>query len=629
MSNPWLILGTLAFWVSFGMNLLMSQNLGGSLVAGMTALGTAFATAAVVNRYHNRSSESRLAGLKHQLRQLQRQYQLEEEALWELVAEKERVGTSLNGLQMQLRQYQLAGAGGPMARPMLSWDLSAEAEEAIADLPYGRAIAPGGAGSYDPVDGGYGQADGVMASPQAQAIAQAQHWQTELAQLQAQVSDHRYLREQLILEMQQLGQKHEQLEVQAIALRQEVAELERCRQEGDQYLAYLESKRQEIETGTNPLQKALQQLQNQVDASRAELQTLEQRIAATRQEKVLLERELANTKQHQKRVTILQETVHELTQQRITLEQAIATCKQQHADQQTALDQAIAAQTQAQADLHTIQEQVRSLGQQKTELEQHLSPLQEQQEHLARVQTVLQELDQQVSDRRQEKEQLELYLAQLMAAPLMADPLMAAPPMPDSQPGAVDPELPEPPTTAAPETSELFELPDLQPTRPKPAKVGKAKPSQPSAIAPSGPAKPSSESALTATNGAAKASLKSRPQPTLTIPVAADDGAEPARPAANGLPDLWTDLMVQLPDYELQALQTIANRKNVLQTLGQLAQDNFVSVDELLELINQRALQTVGEAIIHAPSGFNPPSIVRSQTRLVQRLIETYEYLTQ
>lgn len=590
MSNPWLILGTLAFFASFGINLLMSQDLGGSLIAGATALGTAFITAAVVNRYHNRSSESRLAGLKYQIRQLQRQYQEEEAAILALEAERERIGASLNGMQMQVRQYQLAGAGGLGGRPILSWDLSAEADDAIEMVPQGRAIAPG----YGMAPGAY---DGEVAYSRAEAViapTQGQQLQLELAQLHTQVEDYRYLREQLLQELRQLNQQQDHLEAGAIALRQEVAELEQCRQEGEQYVAYIESKRQELETGTNPLQKALKQLQSQVDASRAELQTLEQRITATRQEKVLLERELANAKQQQKQVSALQATVQELIQQRTELEQAIAAGQQQHTAQQTALDQAIAAQAQAQAELHSTQAEVRSLSEQKIALEHQLTHLQEQQEQLGRVQTVLQELDQQVRDRQREKEELEQQLA-----PKAADPVDTPAAAPPAEPLAA---------------------------APKPPKPGKTKPSKHKhrAIAPAAPAAP--EPATLAPYASPKPGLKTRPQTTLTVTL---EEATAPEPPAHGLPDVWTDLMVQLPDCELQALQAIATRKNVLQALGQLAQENFVSVEELVDLINQRAVQTVGETIIHAPSGFDPPSIVRSQTRMVQRLIETYEFLTQ
>lgn len=565
MLNPWLILGTVAFIASFGISLLMTSDLGGALIAGASALATGLATAATVNWYHNRSSESRMAALKHQIRLLQRRRAEEQQAVLEISAEKERVIQSLNSMQEDLRQRQLPGSN-PYARPALSWDLSSQPLESPQ-----VAIAEG----YSDLQPEFHPASlnqFVMeaAATKQKITASLNHLQSELSQLNSQVSDQRQVREHLLQEITQLNQQQQGLTQTAKELTQDIEELERCRAELDQYVVYVETKKQELEAGANPLQKALKQLQGQVTALQEELRSLEAQVTTKRQEKAALERELSNSKQNQFQAKPLHDSIQKLESQKSQLEREVASLKQQ------------------QEQSKTLQAELKQLDTQKLQLERDLASLKQQQSQLKASQDSLQKLEKQVGDRRREKESLEKQIAQLQAQKT-ALRNQSNVPQPDAQ----------------------LEL--------------------------------QTEVVASAQNGKSKPALQRpvmRPQPQLQEDEEdegdEEDGdeweeEEEADEAASEqeLSELWTEFMLQLPEYELQALKAIAHEGNPTRVLNRIAEDNFTTTEEMLASINQLAEEMVGETVINTRAGFAPPAIARDHQRTIKKVIETYEYLSE
>ncbi len=532
MLNPWLLLGSVAFAVSFGISLLAGGDLGRSLIVGLTGLGIAYGTAATVNRFHNRSADSRIAGLKSQIRLLQRKRTEEQQAVLELSAEKEQVAQTLNSMQQQLRQQQLPGIA-PIAQKALSWSLGAESAEP------GAAIAERIGTGNDLAEPMVQQFLENAAATKQKIIASLNHLQGELGQLNTQIAEQRQTRDRIAQEIQTLTQQRQNLAASSKTLTAEVEELERCRVEVDQYLSYVETKKQELETGANPLQKALKQLQGQVNALQAELHQLETSVTTQRQEKERLDRELAATTQNKER-----------------------------------LDREIAAIHQSKAQLN---QEILALNQEK---KNRVTPNQPSQANALQVNTLqetLQKLETKISDRRQEKESLERQITQLQA---QKTALRTQPP---------EPGRPNPPRHPAAATM--------------PAASSNGKEHRPP------PAKPT---------------------PARQIPDSlwAELAEEPDQPAQE-LSDLWTDFMVQLSEYEFQALRAIAHESNPLRLLSKLAEDSFTSTDELVDAINQRAEDIVGETVIKPQSNQSPPAIVRDHQRTIKKLIETYEYLTQ
>jgi DNA polymerase III gamma/tau subunit len=181
----------------------------------------------------------------------------------------------------------------------------------------------------------------------------------------------------------------------------------------------------------------------------------------------------------------------------------------------------------------------------------------------------LQKLEKQIRDRRQEKEALERQITQLQA---QKTALRHSPPPPEAQP-------------------------------------------------------PQQQLELASVNGQhpAKAALE---RPTPRPKPQAPEVDEDPRTADQELSDLWTEFMVQLPEYELQALKAIAQDNNPTSVLNRIAEDNFTTLDELIDSINQLAEDIVGEEVIKT-RGSAPPIIMRDHQRMIKKLIETYEYLTE
>ena len=499
MLNPWLLLGSIAFVASFSISLLMNRDLGGAFIAGLTGLATAWGSAATVNWYRNRSSDSRIATLKHQIRTLQQYRATEQQAVLELEAEKERIAQSLNLMQGDLRSRQTET---PSTRGV-SWNLAAtEIVESPTHPPQEGTKA---SGSAKAAENDLRQFLADAAATKQKITASLNNLQTELSQLNTQTAENRSFRDQLVQEINHLSQQKQTLVSTTKRLQSDVTDLEQCRNELDQYVSYVETKKQELETGANPLQKGLKQLQTQIAALQTELQQLETQVSDRRREKD-------------------------------ALDQTIASLKQQN-----------------------------------------------QQAQVAR--TMLEKVDKQLSDRRKEKEALEKQIAQLQAQKTAL------------RTSSIQPDLATTPEDATPK---LNSKKLVAPPKPRPLENGNGVETSPASAISSTP--------------------KSVP---LEAPV-----QEP-EPTADALSDPWTNFMVQLSEYEFQALRAIAQESNPLRTLNVIADESFTSLDELLDSINRQSQDIVGELVINPRSGFAPPAIVREHQKTIKKMIETYEYLTE
>ncbi|PZV18026.1 MAG: hypothetical protein DCF22_02575 [Leptolyngbya sp.] len=500
MLNPWFLLGSIAFVASFSISLLMNHDWGSAIVMGLAGLSIAWGTAATVNWYRNRSTDSRSAALKHQIRTLQHHRVIEQRTLLELEAETERVAQSLALMQGDLRsrRTEMSPDRG------VSWNLMATevVESSIHPPPVGMTVAVPAKGAEAELRQFLAEA----AATKQKITASLNNLQTELNQLNAQTAENRQFRDQLVQEINHLSQQKQTLVANTNRLQADVKDLEQCRDELDQYISYVETKKQELETGANPLQKALKQLQAQVTALQTELQQLETQVS---------------------------DRLHEKT----ALDQTIASLKQQQKNAQVAQD-------------------------------------------------LLQKVENQLSDRRPEKEALGKQIIQLQTQ------------------------------KTALQTS------SAQPDRfiPKDASTKNTL------------SKPNSKKLISSTkivssdneNGAITA-----PKPAVSSNPSKSAPLQKQEDIADALSDPWTNFMVQLLDYEFQALRAIAQESNPLRTLNAIADESFTSLDELLDSINRQAQDIIGESVVNCRSGFAPPEIAREHQKTIKKMIETYEYLTE
>jgi len=549
MLNPWLLLGSIAFVASFSISLLMNRDLGGAIAAGLTGLATAWGTAATVNWYRNRSANSRIATLRHQIRMLQHHRATEQQAVLELEAEKERIAQSLTLMQDDLRSRQTET---PSARGV-SWNLAAT--EIVESPAYPPQEGMKASGSAKAAENELRQFLAEAAATKQKITASLNNLQAELSQLNTQTAENRSFRDQLVQEINHLSQQKQTLVSTTKRLQSDVTNLEQCRNELDQYVSYVETKKQELETGANPLQKGLKQLQTQVVALQTELQQLETQVRDRHREKESLDHEIAD-----------------LEQQKVVITAAdISQTQTQMAN--------------LQENLRQLETQLSDRHREKNALDQTIASLKHQNQQAQAAQEGLQKIDKQLSDRRKEKEALEKQIAQLQA-----------------QKTALRTSSSQPDLATAPEntTPKLNSKKLVAPPKPRPLENG---------------------------NGG-----EVPPQPAISSTpkaVPLQESVQEPEDTANDLSDPWTNFMVQLSNYEFQALKAIAQESNPLRTLNTIADESFTSLDELLDSINRQADDIVGESVVNPRSGFAPPAIVREHQKTIKKMIETYEYLTE
>ncbi|MGQ4647267.1 tellurite resistance TerB C-terminal domain-containing protein [Lyngbya aestuarii] len=90
------------------------------------------------------------------------------------------------------------------------------------------------------------------------------------------------------------------------------------------------------------------------------------------------------------------------------------------------------------------------------------------------------------------------------------------------------------------------------------------------------------------------------------------------------LPLEWTNLMVQLPEHEVKILKAVAEQDNPLATIKSIAEEKITMPELLIDSINERALDTVGDLLIEP--GSNPPVIADHEYLVaLQQMIRVYE----
>ncbi|HEY9861656.1 MAG TPA: tellurite resistance TerB C-terminal domain-containing protein [Candidatus Obscuribacterales bacterium] len=96
-------------------------------------------------------------------------------------------------------------------------------------------------------------------------------------------------------------------------------------------------------------------------------------------------------------------------------------------------------------------------------------------------------------------------------------------------------------------------------------------------------------------------------------------------PREETLPSEWTEFLLQLPMAEFQVLKAIAEQENASAAIKQIAEANIMMPELLIDSINERALDTVGDVVLEPSS--SPPAIASEYLPAVKQLIKAYEDL--
>ncbi len=90
------------------------------------------------------------------------------------------------------------------------------------------------------------------------------------------------------------------------------------------------------------------------------------------------------------------------------------------------------------------------------------------------------------------------------------------------------------------------------------------------------------------------------------------------------IPEEWANLLEQLPSYEIQVLKAIVEQENPNPAIKQIAEANITMPNLLIDSINERANDTLGELIIDPVT---TPAIYQEHIRNVKKIIAMYEDL--
>ncbi|WP_334887094.1 tellurite resistance TerB C-terminal domain-containing protein [Nostoc sp.] len=94
---------------------------------------------------------------------------------------------------------------------------------------------------------------------------------------------------------------------------------------------------------------------------------------------------------------------------------------------------------------------------------------------------------------------------------------------------------------------------------------------------------------------------------------------------SGNLPEEWTKFRENLPGYELQVLKAIVEQDNPNAAIKKIAEANITMPNLLIDSINERANDTIGELIINTDS--ESPEVYQEHMTHVKKIIAMYEDL--
>lgn len=94
---------------------------------------------------------------------------------------------------------------------------------------------------------------------------------------------------------------------------------------------------------------------------------------------------------------------------------------------------------------------------------------------------------------------------------------------------------------------------------------------------------------------------------------------------SENIPEEWTSFLENLPGHELQVLKAIVEQDNPNSAIKKIAEANITMPNLLIDSINERANDTIGELIINSDS--ESPKVYQEHITDVKKMIAMYESL--
>ena len=101
------------------------------------------------------------------------------------------------------------------------------------------------------------------------------------------------------------------------------------------------------------------------------------------------------------------------------------------------------------------------------------------------------------------------------------------------------------------------------------------------------------------------------------------EGTETTENSSEELPKEWRDLLQSLPEYEIQVLKAVLEQDNPNSAIKKIAEDNITMPNLLIDSINERAQNTIGELIISTSDDI--PEIYEEYQQNIQKILDASE----
>ncbi|MBD1842464.1 hypothetical protein H6F89_03345 [Cyanobacteria bacterium FACHB-63] len=284
-----LLLSLIALSVSFAISLLITRNVGTSVINSVVTLFASLVGAAITENQHRQALYRRSEEITAHIRALKRRRAETYESLVLMTQERDQVSNGLNALQTQLRNLQIQSSNLWQQKEELSWNLTSP-QASPANQIYALQTK---LQELEQKEAELNKSLSATLSAKQRAELGLKTTQAQLNQFQAQLAELQSQKADLTKEVNALLSQRQQLDTQIATLQPKVKELEKYRAELNQFLASAEPKRQQVESSSKSLQGAIGNLQAQISSLQGELGQLEQQILDRRVQKEHLDLELS------------------------------------------------------------------------------------------------------------------------------------------------------------------------------------------------------------------------------------------------------------------------------------------------------------------------------------------------
>lgn len=258
-----LLLGSVAFGVSFALSLLINRDIKPALISGLITIPATLSGVFVINRKQRIKQKQTLTTLQSQIHQLQRQETQLNQSLGAIASEQQRTKSNINFLKTELNQLYAQIAEHRSHKQQLNQDLitlSEHRDQLEADTHDLQAQIHNSEKRRKELR----EFMQFMNAEKQDAESNFHVLQGELKQLQGQIAEHQNQNEELEHNLLVTNQVKLQLEEVLYNLQIQIQELETQKIELNQSLSAIAQDRHTTEGNLNLLQAQLSQLQAQV-----------------------------------------------------------------------------------------------------------------------------------------------------------------------------------------------------------------------------------------------------------------------------------------------------------------------------------------------------------------------------